>query len=131
MTTAQPADVLFVLRELAAHMRPCFVHRHNGVTVVLMDPRSTRIDSITWIIDNLTVDERNIIRVAHGEPPIPGRLSDECVSGFVRPIKSMVVQERRKPTRHDEVRATRERSEIVRKRARDLRWTLLSRRMAM
>jgi hypothetical protein len=39
--------------------RPARVRRYGTVTVVAVDPRSTRRELAEWAVDNLTVEEHN------------------------------------------------------------------------
>ena len=63
-------------RELPESYRPAVVTRHCGVTLVAIDRRTTCLEIMEWSADNLTQPELDIMRAAHGEPPV-GQPVDE------------------------------------------------------
>lgn len=74
-------DVVIVLRELPEDLRPCYVGRRPGITVLFTDPRSDRLEALEWVIDHLTVEEREHLRAAYGQPPIGQPIADRLVEG--------------------------------------------------
>jgi len=73
--------VIVVIRELAEDLRPCYVHRHAGVTVVYAHPGTPRPDGVAWATEHLTVEERNYLRFAEGQPPVGQPLTDAYSDG--------------------------------------------------
>ncbi len=49
-------------------MRPCFLHRQHGVTILLVQPDTDRLDLLAYFADRLTHAEHNYIRAASGGP---------------------------------------------------------------
>lgn len=77
MTAAlQTARVLITHRPLPPENYPVYVHRYRGLTIVIIDPTTTRLESAEAMIDALTEGEVNYLRAALGEPPV-GQPADE------------------------------------------------------
>jgi hypothetical protein len=94
VVTESQAFVRIVQRHLSDWLRPSHVVRHVGVTIIFTDPRSTRVEVILWMIENLSVAERDYVRAAHGEPPVgEGPLSPHCVEGMSRPAPALVIED--------------------------------------
>jgi hypothetical protein len=79
----QRVAVYVTLRPLPEHLRPCFIVRKDGKTIVAVDPRTSFIDACACLADNLSGDEANQIRAAYGRPPRGQHLADEL---FERPL---------------------------------------------
>lgn len=75
-TTETTAEVYLQFRRLPDSCLPAWVVRSHGMTLVAVDPRSTRADLACWSPDNLTDDEMNAYRSAYGEPPVGQPLGD-------------------------------------------------------
>ena len=57
-------------RELPEDYRPALVIRHLGITVVVTDPRATCLEMMEWSADMLSRSELDVLRAAHGQPPV-------------------------------------------------------------
>lgn len=88
--TAGTDHLRVVVRQLPASYRPAQVRRHEGVTLVAVDPRSTRLDVTAWAVDALTRDELDAFRVAYGQPPVGAPLDDAWMTDepFPRTVPS-------------------------------------------
>lgn len=64
------------LRYLPDACRPAWVVRHDGVTLVAIDRRSTQVEIVAWAVDHLTDSEQNAYRAAYVQPPV-GQPLDE------------------------------------------------------
>lgn len=65
---------------------PCQVVRRDGMTLLVIDPRRTKLEILLFCADHLTVEERNRIRRAWGEPEVgAGPTSDAYVEGICYP----------------------------------------------
>lgn len=60
--------------------RPAWVVREDGATLLIVDPRSTRRETVEWSADNLTEVEINAMRAAHGLGPIGSPCPDEWLT---------------------------------------------------
>lgn len=74
-------EIFVSIVELADECRPCWIETEDGVTMILMDPRSRRLEIIEWCVDNLSAAEGNTLRAAYGQPPRGQQMSDEFVDG--------------------------------------------------
>lgn len=59
---------------------PAQVRRYQSVTIVAVDPRSTKEEIVTWGAANLTVEELNCSRAAYGQPPVGQYLHDHWMT---------------------------------------------------
>lgn len=64
----QTVDCRIQFRLLPEGCRPAYVVRHLDVTLIAVDPRSTRGEVFQWAPDHLSVQERNTLRRAYGQP---------------------------------------------------------------
>lgn len=64
-------------RELPENCRPAVVTRHRGIALVAIDSRTTCLEIMQWSADNLTQPELDIMRAAHGEPPVGQPVDDK------------------------------------------------------
>jgi hypothetical protein len=76
--------VYLSIRRLPDLCRPAHVVRHAGMTVLLIDDRSSRLEVVQYCCDELTVQELNVLRAAYGEPPVGQSLSPEALEGPCR-----------------------------------------------
>lgn len=76
LSSVQHPAVYFESEWLAEHLRPAFVIRHVGVTVIYLDPRTPRAEAVGWSVDNLTRPEREYIRAVLQQPPIGHPMDD-------------------------------------------------------
>lgn len=75
------------IRFLPEACRPAHVVRHLGITLIAVDPRSTRLEVVAWGVDNLTVEENNDARRSYGEPPVGEPIDDEWMNDKLFPIE--------------------------------------------
>lgn len=84
-TTAAPVSLLaiyIVYRDLPENCRPCHIVRHEGLTLVMVDPGSLRLDVHAYCIDRLTLAEHNALRRALNQPAVgAGPMSDAVMEG--------------------------------------------------
>lgn len=74
--------VYLTIRHLHPLCQPAHVVRHDGKTLVMLDPRSLRAELVFWALDNLTDAERIAMRTAYDLDPDPTRpISDEVLDG--------------------------------------------------
>lgn len=90
--------VYVVLRELPDELRPRHAVRHLGTTVFFTDPRTTRAEAVAWLIDNATVEERNVVRAAYGQPPVGQQLDPAVLDGLCWPVPEALIPPRRLPS---------------------------------
>jgi hypothetical protein len=62
------------------------VVRHLGVTLLAIDPRSSRAEVARWTPENMTIAERDVLRAAYGQPPVGEPLDAELVSDLPFPL---------------------------------------------
>lgn len=74
--------------ELPEDCRPAWVVRENGAALVTFDPRSTRREAVAWSVANLTRHEINLMRAAHGVPPVDQPCPDDWLED--RPVDTYV-----------------------------------------
>lgn len=70
MQDAAPSRCYVQMRLLPETCRPAYVVRHRGVTLIAIDPRSTRGEFADWAPGHLLRWERDVCRRAYGMPPI-------------------------------------------------------------
>jgi hypothetical protein len=80
LTHVSPLVVLLILRELPHWVGPAYVTRRGPVTVLFTDPRAKVEESLLWAQQRLTVEERNYLRDACGEPPVGQPLSERSMN---------------------------------------------------
>ena len=88
------AECRLTIRPLPLDCRPALVVRHNGVTVMAVDPTATRLEMMGWTADNLTEAELTIYRTAYGEPPVGQPVSekwmgDDPVETYIPPVLTL------------------------------------------
>ena len=79
--------VRVLVRLLPEPCRPAHVIRHCGITVIAVDPRSTRAQITCWGPDHLTEPEMNTFRDAYDEPPVGQPLTDVWMSDLPFPLE--------------------------------------------
>lgn len=80
MTACTRTDCYLEIRFLPASCRPAWVARHDGATLVAIDPRTTRNELVGWAVTTLTVDEQNAYRAAYDQPGVGNPLDDDWMT---------------------------------------------------
>jgi hypothetical protein len=80
-TTGRPAELFVTLIELPDVCRPCRARRRYGITLLAVDPRDDRMHIATWVVDNLTREEIDVLRRSYGMPPVHRRADDRALLG--------------------------------------------------
>lgn len=73
--------VYVVHRQLPDSCWPAHVVRHEGITLLMVDPRCSKMDVHAYCTDHLTVDEINVLREAWSEPPVGQPMSEWMMEG--------------------------------------------------
>lgn len=69
------------LRRLPDACLPAHVVRRRGVTVLLVDARSSKLEIVAYCADHLTEAENNVLRAACGQPPVGQSMSPDMTEG--------------------------------------------------
>jgi hypothetical protein len=85
VTTVFSTEHYMEIRFLPAPCRPCWLVRHDGVTLVAVDPRTTRAELVQWAVDNLSPAEQNAYRAAYNQPRHGLPLDDEWMGDDLIP----------------------------------------------
>lgn len=80
LSTTRTIEHYIEIRPLPAECQPAWVVRHDGGTLVAIDPRATRAEVVTWVVDHLTDTEQNAYREAYGQPPVGQPLDDSWMA---------------------------------------------------
>lgn len=68
-TTTSGPEVYLKFEPLAPACQPAWVTRHDGATLLTIDPSTTKFQALTWVVDHLTPAEQDAYRAAYGGPP--------------------------------------------------------------
>lgn len=77
--------VFVTIRQVPPEAWPAVVVRHQRSTVVVYDPRATKLELLTWTVANLTTAEQDVIRAGYGQPPVGQPVEDWAVEGGCMP----------------------------------------------
>lgn len=87
--------VFVVIAALPELVRPAHVCRGSGATLLMVDPETLRAELAFWMPENLTPEERTVLRIAYdidgsindpvADRHLGGRLSDTPIPEMVRP----------------------------------------------
>lgn len=71
-----PSPLYMQFRHLPEDCRPAWLVRHLGVTVLVMDRRTTCVEMVEWVADRLIDEEKNHARRAYDQPDVGLPLED-------------------------------------------------------
>lgn len=77
------ADVRVTIRPLRPGARPCFVTRHDGMTLLTIDPTAGKLEVADYCAQRLTTEEFQLLRRGYGAGPIGTPAPDCFMEGTV------------------------------------------------